>query len=295
MSVLKVLQNTTELEFILNHFTYELLETFNVPSRWINQLKLLPTQAAFTETEFDRLINEYLSKLGSQHRNRIYEAAAIGFYHQQSAIPLIKTLLCDDAPQFKLITDDLALCWIHEGRHYKKLNPFVACHQKILDDFLEQFWEYYRSHAVRGQRLLAYRSSPSWDKAHELELEFWKLFTEKTGYLELDERKRLTALKVDELLLVLEHPELPLHNNPAELAARTMVQRRNISYATQTQQGTKAWDIFMSLVATTRKLGISFFEYIRDRISQIGDIPSLGTLIREKSSSNPFGWSWQFE
>ena len=29
----------------------------------------------------------------------------------------------------------------------------------------------------------------------------------------------------------------PLHNNPAELAARTMVQRRNISYATQTEQG----------------------------------------------------------
>ncbi len=71
-----------------------------------------------------------------------------------------------------------------------------------------------------------------------------------------------------------------------------MVQRRNISYATQTQQGIKAWDIFMSLVATTRKLGISFFEYIRDRISKIGNTPSLGTLIREKSVSNPFGWSW---
>ena len=288
LSVLKVLQNTTELEFTINHLTYELLETFNVPTKWINQLKLLPTQAAVTETEFDRLINQYLSKLGSQHRTRIYEAAAIAFYHQQSAIPKIKTLLCDDAPQFKLITDDLALCWIHEGRHYKKLSPFITCHQKILDNFLEQFWEYYR-------RLLAYRCAPSWDKAQKLELEFWKLFTKKTGYEQLDERKRLTALKVDELLLVLEHPELPLHNNPAELAARTMVQRRNISYATQTQQGTKAWDIFMSLVATTRKLGISFFEYIRDRISQIGNIPSLGTIIRDKSDSNPFGWSWMPE
>ncbi|MDJ0697600.1 transposase [Mastigocoleus sp. MO_188.B34] len=179
----------------------------------------------------------------------------------------------------------MALCWIHEGRHYKKLSPFIPCHQKILDHFLEQFWEYYR-------KLLAYRCAPSWDKAHQLELEFWKLFTSKTGYEQLDERKRLTALKVDELLLVLEHPELPLHNNPAELAARNMVQRRNISYATQTQQGTKAWDIFMSLVDTTHKLGISFFEYIRDRISQVENVPSLGTIIREKSSSNPFGWSW---
>jgi hypothetical protein len=94
------------------------------------------------------------------------------------------------------------------------------------------------------------------------------------------------------LLQVLKHPELPLHNNPAELAARTMVQRRNISYATQTQQGTKAWDIFMSLVATTRKLSISFFEYMRHRISRIGNIPSIGIIIREKSFSNPFGWSW---
>ena len=295
LSVLKVLQNTNELEFILDRLTYELLDTFNLPTKWINQLKLLPQQTVFTETEFDQLLHKYLSKLGSQHRNRIYEAAAIAFYHQQSTIPQVKTLLCDDAPQFKLITDDLALCWIHEVRHYKKLNPFVACHQKILDDFLEQFWEYYR-------RLLAYRCTPSWDKAHvrtqcavELELEFWKLFTSKTGYEQLDERKRLTALKVDELLLVLEHPELPLHNNPAELAARTMVQRRNISYATQTQQGTKAWDIFMSLVDTTRKLGISFFEYMRDRISKIGGIPSLKSIIREKSSSNPFGWSWQPE
>jgi hypothetical protein len=29
----------------------------------------------------------------------------------------------------------------------------------------------------------------------------------------------------------------------------------------------------MSLVATTRKLGISFFEYVRDRISEAGKIP----------------------
>ena len=285
LSVLKVFQNTRSLEFILNSLTYELLETFKVPSKWINQLKLLPQQQAFTETELNQLIDEYLSKIGSQHRTRIYEAAAIAFYHQQSTIPVIKTLLCDDAPQFKSITSDLALCWVHEGRHYKKLSPFVACHQKLLDDFLERFWNYYR-------KLLAYRDSPSQEKAYELELEFWTLFTEKTGYEKLDERKRLTALKVLELLLVLEHPELPLHNNPAELAARTMVQRRNISYATQTEQGTKAWDIFMSLVDTTRKLGISFYEYMRDRISQIKSIPPLGIIIQEKSSSNPFGWSW---
>ena len=111
----------------------------------------------------------------------------------------------------------------------------------------------------------------------------------------LDERKQLTAGKAFELLRVLEHPELPLHNNPAELAARTMVQRRNISYATQTIEGTRAWDTFMSLVATTRQLGISFFDYVRDRISQLGVIPSLSTIIRSKSSLHPLGLSWQLD
>ena len=92
---------------------------------------------------------------------------------------------------------------------------------------------------------------------------------------------------------MLEHPELPLHNNPAELAARTMVRRRNISYGTQTAEGTASWDTFMSLVATTHKLGLSFFEYVRDHISQTRNILSLATIIYDRSCVSSFGWSWQ--
>ena len=156
------------------------------------------------------------------------------------------------------------------------------------DNILKNFWDYYRE-------LLAYRDAPSPKVAEELRAEFELLFGSDSGYQQLDERKRLTATKISELLLVLEHPELPLHNNPAELGARTMVQRRNISYGTQTTEGTKAWDNFMSLVATTRKLGISFFEYVRDRICETGTIPPLAAIIREKSSLHSLGWSWQTE
>jgi hypothetical protein len=70
-----------------------------------------------------------------------------------------------------------------------------------------------------------------------------------------------------------------------------MVQRRNISYATQTLEGTQAWDTFISLVATTRKLGISFFGYVRDRISHTRKIPTSATILREQSSLNSFGCS----
>lgn len=284
LSVVRVLQNERELDLILNQLTYDLLETFQIPTKWKTALKLLPENTVLSETEFNALLDTYLPLLGSQQRTRVMEAAAIAFYHQQTDWPVVQTLVCDDAPQFKLLTESIALCWVHEGRHYKKLTPYVACHQQAVDDFLDDFWDYYRD-------LLAYKDSPSQQKAEKLRSEFWKLFDTKSGYQRLDERKQLTLLKSSELLRVLEHPELPLHNNPAELAARTMVQRRNISYATQTLEGTQSWDTFMSLVATTRKLGISFFEYVRDRISHLGNIPSLATIIREQSSLHSFGYS----
>lgn len=128
LSVLGVLQNKQELEFILNPLTYELLNNLNLPTKWINQIKFLPQGTTFTESEFSSLLDKNLSKLGSQNRTRILEAAAIAFYHQQVDIPVVQTLVCDDAPQFKLLTNNLALCWIHEARHYKKLSPFVVCH-----------------------------------------------------------------------------------------------------------------------------------------------------------------------
>ena len=285
LSVLQGLQNGQELEFILNSLTFSLLENFQLPTKCKNALKLLPQETVLSEAQFNTLLDTYLPKLGSQQRTRVMEAAAIAFYHQQTDWPVVETLVCDDAPQFKLLTDDLALCWVHEGRHYKKLSPVVASHQEALDKFLDDFWDYYRD-------LLAYKDSPSEQAVEKLRSEFYQLFDTDSGYQQLDERKRLTVAKASELLLVLEHPELPLHNNPAELAARTMVQRRNISYATQTTEGTKAWDIFMSLVATTRKLGISFFQYVRDRISQAGIILPLAAIIRSQASLHSFGWSW---
>ena len=288
LTVLQGLQHQEELKFILNQQTYELLDLFRIPTKWHNCLQLLPQETVFNSAQFNCLLEQYLPKIGSQHRTRVQEAAAIAFYHQQTNWPVVRTLVCDDAPQFKLLTEELALCWVHEGRHYKKLNPLVGCHQKLLYNFLKDFWDYYRE-------LLAYRDAPSPQVAEELRAEFDLLFGSDSGYQQLDERKRLTATKISQLLLVLEHPELPLHNNPAELGARTMVQRRNISYGTQTTEGTKAWDNFMSLVATTRKLGISFFEYVRDRICETGTIPPLAAIIREKSSLHSLGCSWQPE
>ncbi|MEG4571522.1 hypothetical protein QUA56_02155 [Microcoleus sp. N3A4] len=66
----------------------------------------MPQEIPLKGDEFNSLLNQNLSQVGSQHRTRIFEAAAIAFYAQQSQIPVIKTLVTDDAPQFKLLTDD---------------------------------------------------------------------------------------------------------------------------------------------------------------------------------------------
>jgi Transposase IS66 family len=224
LSVLASLQNRSDLQFMFTPLTLTLLETCQLPPKWQAALSDFPQAQALSATELDQLLNLHLPLLGPPLRTRIREAAAITFYQQQLDWPVVQTLVSDDAPQFKRLTESLALCWVHEGRHYKKLAPVVATHQRRLDEFLDDFWDYYR-------RLLDYREAPSPAAAQQLRAEFAILFGSVSGYQQLDERKRLTAAKASELLLVLEHPELPLHNNPAELAARTMVQRRNISYA----------------------------------------------------------------
>jgi hypothetical protein len=46
-----------------------------------------------------------------------------GSYQAQAEAPVVKLLVCDDAGQSKAITEEVALCWVHDGRHYKKLLP----------------------------------------------------------------------------------------------------------------------------------------------------------------------------
>ena len=108
----------------------------------------------------------------------------------------------------------------------------------------------------------------------------------------LDERIALTTAKKGSLLMVLLDPEMPLHNNPAELGARQRVRQRNISKAPRTAAGAKAWDTFMTLAATAKKLGVSFYAYIRDRISGADQIPDLAKQIDKRAQEHPLGASW---
>jgi hypothetical protein len=90
--------------------------------------------------------------------------------------------------------------------------------------------------------------------------------------------KRLRQNKA-ELLLVLERPEIPLHTNDSERDIRDYVKKRKVSGGTRSEQGRRCRDTFISLKKTCRKLGVSFWDYLNDRIGQTGIIPPLPTLI----------------
>jgi len=229
---------------------------------------------------FFGLLDAHLPTLGTQQRSRVVDAAAIGAYRAQTAVPVIETLVVDAAPQFVGLTEDLALCWVHEGRHYKKLTPYLPLHQALLDAVLASFWQYYRD-------LQAYQAAPSTAGADRLRAAFAALFTSRTGYADLDDRLAKTYERKGALLRVVEKPDLPLQNNPAELAARQRVRKRDVSFGARSAAGIRAWDGMQTILGTAAKLGVNVLHYLRDRLSGSHHLPSLADLIRQRMPANP--------
>lgn len=184
----------------------------------------------------------------------------------------ISILICDDAPQFHNQTEYRGLCWYHEIRLFEKLTPFFDAHQELLNECLNDIWTFY-------ERLETYKLTPSETRKQELSADFDDLFASTTGYDELDHRLALTLAKKRELLLVLDFPDIPLHNNESERAVREYVIKRKISNGTRTKEGTQAWEVFLSLLDTCRKNEVNFYQYVLDRISKANQMPSLASVV----------------
>jgi len=285
LSVLDVLRQGRKRIFRLNLEALGYLE--NVPLSKAAQ-KILPkwrSEKVLEEAAFVNRLDQALPNLNIQQRTAILGAAAVAAYHAEKDVAIVDTLVCDDAAEFHWVTRAMMLCWVHDGRFYKKLEPVVALHRGQLKDFCKRYWDYYR-------QLLAYRKQPTAQEHTRLEEEFDALFSTHTGYYDLDQRIAKTQAKKASLLLVLHHPELPLHNNASELAVRQRVRKRDVSFGPRTPLGTQAWDSFMTLADTARKLEISFYAYIHDRISGINQIPPMATLVAQRARELNLGGSW---
>ena len=279
LAVLAMLQHTDEPRFRLCAETLTLLqaEFLPLPEKWRAKLAALG-EVELSSPQVKRLLDEWFGNRNQQLRTALEQAAAIVYYRHQTAVPVVRTLVCDDAGQFKLLTEKLALCWIHEGRHYEKLSPVAGRHADALAAFQDRFWNYYAA-------LQDYRAGPTEAWATQLRAEFEALFATRTGYEALDERIARSQAKRNELLTVLSEPTVPLHNNASELGARVSARRRDVSLHSRSTRGARAMDIFTTLVQTSKKLGLSAYAYLRDRLTRALQLPPLAHSLLQAAAS----------
>ena len=179
LTIIDVLRNGRPRVFRLNEEALGWLRQFGVSQRVLERVGQMPFHQDWSQEELQRRLTEQIPDLGPGARSRIEEAAALAAYHAESAH--VRLLLCDDAKQFKLVADELALCWVHDGRHYQSMEPCVPQHREWLEAFRKRYWHFY-------QQLRAYQQAPTPERSAQLREQFDALFSTVTGYDALDRR-----------------------------------------------------------------------------------------------------------
>src|SRR5918911_1335939 len=185
-------------------------------------------------------------------------------------------ILSDDAGQFAL--DLHALCWVHAERLVHKLDTFTDRQHAAQQLVRALVWWFYAD-------LKAYKRAPERRRRHELRARFDRVFRRRTGFATLDRLLARLHANKEELLVVLERPEVPLHTSGSERDLRPQVVRRKISGGTRSEAGRACRDAFLGLLLTCAKLGVSFWDYLGDRLGVPGaDAPYLPDLVRLRSA-----------
>ncbi len=184
-------------------------------------------------------------------------------------------LVSDDAGQFDLFVH--GLCWVHAERPLQHLLPLNESDRRAIAWVRRQVW-------TLDQDLKVYRRHPDPAAKDRITAGFTALCATETTDEPLNHVLQGFQRNQAELLRVLERPELPLHNNRSKTDLRDMAKKRKISAGTRSEVGRQCRDTLASLKKTCRKHGISFWEYLKDRMTGRNAIPPLGELIRQAAT-----------
>ncbi len=223
--------------------------------------------------------SDYLQQLGfvkPHHIKTATEGALLGALIE-SGLSADLGIMSDGAGQFRLL--EHTLCWVHAERLINRLIPVTEAQRQAVERVQDQLWDFY-------QELKTYKTlSPQQQQQLKAKLQerFEKIFTQTTLFETLNQVLKRLYRRKTELLKVLDRPDLPLHNNTSEQDIREFVTKRKISGSTRSESGRRCRDTFASLKKTCRKLGVSFWEYLTDRVSGKNAIPRLGILIAHKA------------
>ena len=211
---------------------------------------------------------------GPRHRQIATEGALLGELAERGLHERL-AVVSDDAGQFNVLRH--GLCWIHAERLIHTLLPLNEDHREDIAKVRGELWELYAD-------LKKYKRRPNKKARSVLTERFDALFTQKTRYQTLNQLLRRLHNNKAELLLVLERPEIPLHTNDSERDIRDYVKKRKVSGGTRSDVGRQCRDTFISLKKTCRKLGLSFWDYLNDRIAQANRIPFLPAIIETRAA-----------
>jgi len=170
-----------------------------------------------------------------RHTRIATEGALLGSILERGDIHPDLVIVSDDAGQFDVLLH--ALCWIHAERSIHKLVGFNDAQRDALEQIRSRIWEFY------GE-LKTYKQAPTICKRPDLEKRFDEIFTTRTCYATLNEALKRIHKNKSELLLVLERPDIPLHNNTSETDIREYVKKRKISGSTRSDPGRRCRDTY---------------------------------------------------
>ena len=117
LTVITVLRGQQGSRFVVNEEALALAKTLGVSDGYLDVFRTLPQDHEMDEATFTEAFVKAMGCVSKAARRKMFDAAAIAAYHAQNEIPVVNTLLSDDAKQFRVITLARGLCWIHEGRH----------------------------------------------------------------------------------------------------------------------------------------------------------------------------------
>lgn len=269
INFLKLLRGRNK-DYVLSEESFEYMSMQKLPPDRENRLIGKLNKKFDTDKEWDEFLR--MTGIRSEKEIRIVTEAALMGSIISHGINKDLVILSDDAGQFEILILLHALCWLHAERKLTVIVPINDFQKKILDDIRTLIWEFY-------QKLKEYKLSPDDDKVLSLENQFDKIFSQKTEFEDINKALYLIQQNKKELLLVLKRPEVPLHNNISENSIRIYVTKRKVHGGTRGESGQKCRDTFMSLKKTCRKMGISFQEYIQDRLIGSYKIPPLSNIL----------------
>lgn len=280
---INLLMGGKERKYLFNDISFQRLSECTIAKKWVDQIYDTLYGQCLNESELTEKLSDIFGADGFKtNKKRVMEAGFIAYYQSQTEYSVPEVLLTDDAPQYDKITKEHQLCWVHEARHYKKLNPIISLMRETYEAFMVKFWKLYRE-------MIKYKENPTPKFAQKIRQKFEILFQTTTIYGELNRRIQKTYRNKEQLLTFLKYPEVPLHNNGAELGARAQVRYRDVSLFTRNDVGTKAVDSYMTIVKTAIKLGVNPFGYIHDLITGEKNHMSLSDIIQWISQKTTVG------